>query len=383
MSVPLRMAGLDLKTFYGQQMHGSHGFWQGVTRYAVPQFKGRKEAFCPVNEQEDSEIIEAFGSKKPDSSHYLLHRVTAEKNTKHTTPVLLVHGAAVGGNSWAVDFDDDGQGVARYLFENGFTVYAITHSHSHGDNRIQAAQLADAVDRICEETGSRQVDVVCHSKGGIALRMWLQGLAGIPYIGNIRRALFLGVPNLGTDQVFRHPTQGFIGYMMGANIVMAYDQIWNMGMLLDTREYSIYKQGTFHGQAQLLYDWSGKVPVDPLEPDAEIAYHGGWGMFGYSRGIKQGMADGEYLIKKLDISSFPNQIEVALLAGTSHFFGTMPAENGAPSDGMVFAASALHDKPFVANGCRVIASDKVYVNHLELLYHKKVGEWVQECLTCQ
>jgi len=378
--MPLKMAGVDFKSDYGRHMNRDSGFYAETILCQVPGLKGIAEPFCSVNQHEDPAIVEAFGTRTPDSSHYLLHAAPVEKSPRRV-PVMLVHGAALNGNTWTVDFEEEGKGLARYLAEQGFQVFAVTFSHPHGDNRIQAVQLADAVRRVLERTGQPELDVVCHSKGGIAFRTWVQGLSKASYQGEVRRALFLGVPNLGTDQVFRRPSQAIMNHYLGFSGVIPYDMMWNMGIVVDTAEQSIYHDGTFRGQAQMLYDWAKTIPLDPLEVDAEIAYQGGWGMLGHSRGFAAALKDGGHFMDKLEKSSFPQDIEVALLAGTRHYIGTIPAETSAPSDGLVFTASALHDSVFRRAGCRILAEDEIVVNHLELFYDQNANEWVLKCLT--
>lgn len=378
--MPLKIAGIDFKTDYGRHMNRDSGFYSETVLCQVQSLKGVTEPFCLVNQHEDPAIIEAFQTRTPDSSCYLLHVAPSEKKPRQI-PVLLVHGAALNGNSWTVDFEEEGKGLARYLAENGFQVFAVTFNHPHGDNRIQAVQLADAVKRVLERTGQSKVDIVCHSKGGIAFRTWVQGLSRAVYNGEVRRALFLGVPNLGTDQVFRRPSQAIMNHYLGFSGVIPFDKMWNMGIIVDTTEQSIYKDGTFHGQAQMLYDWTKTIPLDPLEVDAEVAYQGGWGVLGHSRGFAAALADGGNFMDKLDKKGFPKEIEVALLAGTRQYIGTIPAETSAPSDGLVFTASALYDRPFCRAGCRIVARDEIMVNHLELFYDPNANEWVYKCLT--
>lgn len=376
----LKLSGMDLKSSYGQRLHGEQNFWTQIRLCHVPDLEGQQETFCNLNQHEDSQIIRMFGSAQPGADRYLLHTGPA-KNREKNIPVLLVHGAALNGNSWSIDFAETGVGLARYLTNKGFGVYGVSFAHPHGDNRIQAIQLAHAVDIIMKETGAEQIDLVCHSKGGIACRTWMQDLAPVKYRGQVRRLCLIGVPNKGMDLVFRHPMMSFLGHIFALSSVSAYDKMINMGMLMETARQSIYKDGTFQGQSQLLVKWTDRYALDPLEPDAEVVYHGGWGIFGHSRGIDAAIEDGGNFMEKLNHAPFPGTVEVALLGGSNQMYGALPGENCASSDGMILLESALYDEPFTRAHARVLTRDSLPINHLEILYDVRAADWVYECLT--
>lgn len=381
LSAPFKLAGIDLRTNFGQYFAGGTDFWSSIEPVHVPSLVGHKELFCSLNHHYDPELVSVFGPT-PDSSTCILHTAPWESDG-HPVPVLLVHGAALNGNSWVVDFEEDGEGLARYLSKQGFRVFAVTFSHTHGDNLIQAAQIAQVIELICERTACDQIDLVCHSKGGIVCRTWLQGMIGETYPGNVRRLVFTGTPNLGTDQVFRHPLLSVMGYTAGVSSVVAYDRMWIMGMLKNTTLESIYGEGSFRGQTQLLHEWAPSIPLDLLEPEVETTYYGGFGMFGHSRGIKQAIADGGHFLEKLNSLPFPSQVEVSILAGSSNSIGQMRGESCAPSDGMVFVQSASYIEPFVRSGCHLRAVDTIAVNHLEMIYNEKAAKWVLHQLTAE
>lgn len=378
-SAPLKAAGIDLKSGFGQYFPGGSDFWKDIELIKITSLDGHRESFCTLNQHKDPELINLFGAA-PDSSLCILHTAPWEPDG-HPVPVLLVHGAALNGNSWVVDFGDDGEGLARFLNKRGFRVFALTFSHPHGDNLIQAAQLAEAVRLICERTGCEKIDLVCHSKGGIACRAWMQGMIGAKYQGNVRRLVLTGVPNLGSDQVFRHPLLSIMSYTLGVSSVVAYDRMWIMGMLIDTTLESVYSEGSFRGQTQLLHEWAPAIPLDYMEPEVENTYYGGSGLFGHSRGIKQAIAEGGNFLRDLNNREFPCRVEVSIAAGSNHSFGQVPGEICAPSDGMVFVRSAVYDEPFTRSGCRLRAVDVIEVNHLEMIYHAKMADWVIHQLT--
>lgn len=81
----------------------------------------------------------------------------------------------------------------RRLVEEGFTVEEVTLPYSLlGDIRVAAQRLADAVDKAAP---GGQVDLVCHSAGGIVARYYLKFLGGAKRVGHV---VFLGSPHQGT-----------------------------------------------------------------------------------------------------------------------------------------------------------------------------------------
>ena len=103
-------------------------------------------------------------------------------------PVLLVPG-------WF----DTGADLARLsmrLQDAGWPtegVRAVTFAHRTGSNRDHAVELAAAVDSLRARTGAARVDVVAHSMGGLATRLYLRD-----HPGAVRRVVFLGTPHRGT-----------------------------------------------------------------------------------------------------------------------------------------------------------------------------------------
>ena len=139
--------------------------------------------------------ISPFGSATPDAKYYLLHYAAGWDSNRNAVPLLLLHGAGLDATSFCDVFALGYTGLQQQLLELGYRVFALSFSHPHGDNYYQALQLADAISRVRELTGAPQVDVLAHSKGGLAAWIYLAGLAGIPYNGEVRRYIMLGTPN--------------------------------------------------------------------------------------------------------------------------------------------------------------------------------------------
>ncbi|NIP56704.1 MAG: hypothetical protein GWM92_01215 [Gemmatimonadetes bacterium] len=104
-------------------------------------------------------------------------------------PVLLVPG-------WSDEASQLRALRERFIGEGwpGERVSAIEFRDPVGSNREHARELADALERLLEESGAPAADVVAHSMGGLALR-YLFAREGA---GLVRKVVFLGTPNRGT-----------------------------------------------------------------------------------------------------------------------------------------------------------------------------------------
>ncbi len=88
----------------------------------------------------------------------------------HLRPVVLVHGYAQNRGDFV--------SIARALRRRGFAhVFGFNYPwlSSIGAN---AARLRRFVDEVCEECGATQVDLVCHSMGGLVAMQYLHGEKG-------------------------------------------------------------------------------------------------------------------------------------------------------------------------------------------------------------
>ena len=104
-------------------------------------------------------------------------------------PVILVPG-------W-LESDSDLQLIRTRLLQAGWAedrIEAISFSDPVGSNREHAVELGLAVAAMLERTGSKEVDVLAHSMGGLAARWYILTQPD----HSIRRAVFLGTPHRGT-----------------------------------------------------------------------------------------------------------------------------------------------------------------------------------------
>ncbi len=104
-------------------------------------------------------------------------------------PVLLVPG-------WS-DTERDLAALRILLTAAGWTeesVMAVSFDDPFGSNRDHAEELARAARVLLERTGAERLDVVAHSMGGLATRVWLRnGGAAV-----VRRVVFAASPHHGT-----------------------------------------------------------------------------------------------------------------------------------------------------------------------------------------
>lgn len=361
--------------------HHSFSYWEQVEAGQISSVLNQPEPFCEVNEHADPEMVAAFGSHRPRPDQYLLYYARGWDSNTHQTPLLLVHGAGLDASSFTNLWDLGYTGLQQQLTALGYRVFAVCFAHSHGDNFIHAEQLAAAITRVKESCGCDQINLLAHSKGGIAARIYLSGLGATPYRDDVNHYLMLGTPNLGTDFAFRNTRASYMIYLTDANGVIAWDKINVCGCFKDVSARAVYQDGCFPGQSQILYRWDERYPLDLAQPDWWTSYYGGWGFISHSRGIDQAIKDGGSLIEKVNAHPLPADITLSLLAGDHHLFWQWaPGENSGPSDGIVFVESALYTDGMTAGGAKVKAKAVLPVNHIQLLYHYKVSAWVDSQL---
>lgn len=359
----------------------SSSYWAQAELLHVSGVFTQPEPFCEVNEHTDPELVTAFGSPRPRPDQCLLYYARGWNANQHQTPLLLVHGAGLDASSFTNLWSLGYTGLQQQLAALGYRVFAVCFSHSHGDNFIHAEQLAAAIARVKERCGCEQINLLAHSKGGIAARIYLSNLAATPYRHDVSQYLMLGTPNLGTDFPFRNTRAAYMIYLTDANGVLAWDKINVCGFFRDVSARAVYKDGCFPGQSQILYRWDDRYPLDTTQPDWWTSYHGGWGFISHSRGIDQAIKDGGCLIERLNAHPLPADITLSVLAGDRHLFWQWaPGESSGPSDGLVFVESALYTDGMTAGGAKVKARTVLPVNHMQLLYHYQAAAWVDSQL---
>lgn len=349
-----------------------------------------REPFVPSCRREVPEVKEAFGDAEPPSSLFLLHMYEGwDRAQDPRPPVLLVHGAVVDATRsfGAGGFQGRaGDGLAARLASSGRRVFAITFAHPHGDNWLASEHVANAIARVKTLTGARAVDVIAHSKGGTAVRLYASNLRKpgmTAYRGDIHRILFVGCPNDGIDVAFAYPNLSYFIIAKNGSGPVVFTEALVYGVWTDLRERSIYAGGAFPGQAQMLKRWDGIYGLyrgDDAQFDLETTYKGGRGQVSRSLGIDKAIKDGGDLVAKLEKTGLDKRIEVALLAGSKPAMLGYTGERRGPSDGIVLVRSALATDGLAKNGAQVLRKDVLHLSHIELVYAEPALKWIEEAL---
>lgn len=324
--------------------------------------------------QGDPEIIEAFGSREPDSQTILLHYAGPPERPRRGVPVLLVHGAGVSSIFWWKP-----KSLPQALRRVGFDVYFVTFPHNHDDNFIWTQQLDWALQRVRQLTDSTQVDVVAHSKGGIALALLLTELRQ-PWMRvsgeGIRKALFVASPLGGVDYSFRHPVLNWGLYAGGKNprlnAPISWEEMLVMGRWVSSGALS-FSAPHWPGQRQILARWDSDYAVPRF---SRATYEGHKGIVARGLGIDHYVNEGGRLIERLAAQPLTSEVEIGLLAGDRANVPFFLNERCGPSDGLVFVSSTLAVPPGTRVDHRVILP----LNHLQLVRHPRAHRWIAEFL---
>jgi triacylglycerol lipase len=313
--------------------------WAALERWEDPdRTLFRQEAFNTAITWTDADyspwIATAFGTGTPPSSHFLLHVGLAEP-TALGTPVLYVCGAGDNGSRGFIT-------MATHLDRLNRPVFAVTFAHPHGDAFQQAEVVADAIAAIKARTGADQVDVVAHSKGGIAATIYASHhagadwgnpdyeRAGTKYRGDVRNLVLIATPLGGIDTAYRWSSLNLYGlvadealapvawdryYPSGAVVPLLFDALADQDFLPDGAD-------VFPGQRQLLARQAPPLPGSQAwmgawaaQTDWRTTYEGGLGFVSRSQGIDAAIAAGGDLIARLEQVGVDPDVAVTLLAG--------------------------------------------------------------------
>ncbi|MCA9494996.1 MAG: hypothetical protein KC621_33945 [Myxococcales bacterium] len=315
--------------------------WDAVERWMDPdRTLFTQEAFNSAIAWQDTDyspwIATAFGDSTPHSSVFLLH-VGIHEPVATGTPILMVCGAGDNGSRGFVT-------LATHIDRLNRPVYALTFAHPHGDVFEQAEVVADAIEVIKQRTGAPQVDLIGHSKGGIAATIYASNLPGTAwgasayesvgthYRGDVRRLVLIATPLAGVDTSYRwtglnlyslDPDQALSVtswdryYPSTTAFPLVFDSLVDQDMMPDGADY-------FPGQRQLLarqpYSLAGQQPwlgLYAAQPDWLTTYEGGLGFLSRSDGIDAAKRAGGNVIEKLKQAGVDPSVEVFQLAGTN------------------------------------------------------------------
>ena len=111
----------------------------------------------------------------------------ASSSPQQRVPVLLVHGFVCNHRIW--------DAMLPALCDQGHTVLAINLEPLFTSIDDYAPQLERAVQVLRQQTGQKQVALVGHSMGGLAIRAWMRRYG----TAHAARAITLGTPHVGTQ----------------------------------------------------------------------------------------------------------------------------------------------------------------------------------------
>jgi len=357
------------------------------------------EPFHDNGKQSHRVIKEAFGSDAPNSKFFLLHYAPNWDKAKQKVPVLLVHGAGSQAfHSWchpyAMEVPDgnniDKPGLMKFLVDRGYSVFAITFSHPHGDNFLQAQQLANAISRIKSVTKGGpdfKIDIVCHSKGAMPVRIYLSSLGEdiakyawlTPYRNDVRKCVFVASPLKGLDTQFRYYAYSLAVLMKDIAAPMAPEWIVYLGSCHKLNGYN----DKFPGQSQMLHNWvddgigfnDQSMTVD-MDFTRNALYYGGTTALLSSDGIGAEIKKSGDVIGKLCDKGLAPGITCSILAGTKQDIDSVQigmwkipiGEFAASSDGVLFHRSATYVAGLTARGAKVATVRSLNLHHVGLIF---------------
>ncbi len=328
----------DAETF---TQDGDIKLWSVVERYDDPDNTlFHDESFNSGLSWKDTDvspfIATMFGTSTPSSSAFLLHRGLSA-SVGEGTPILFVHGAGDNGSRAFVTLATRFDRALRPTF-------VLTFAHPHGDLFLQAETIADALSVVVAATGAEQIDVVAHSKGGLAAAIYAAhgpeadwsndnyDAAGTAYRGDIRRLVLVATPLGGVDTAYRW--SGLNLFSTEADIAVA-PTSWNTWFpstvaffldQVDLADQDFQPDGLdlFPGQRQILRAQDAPLPgsqswlgLYALQPDWYTTYHGGLGLLSDSAGIEAAIADGGDVVGQLSARGVAPGVALYLLAGNS------------------------------------------------------------------
>ena len=351
-----------------------------------------QERYIPLVEHHAPEIRAAFKTGAPSSQLVLLHYAKGwkEAQAKHPDlpPVILVHGAGMSSNHCFAShpIEQPYEGLAARLTRAGRATFAVTFSHVHGDNYLQAEQLCNAIARVRQVTGAKKVDLVAHSKGGMPARIYLSSAGPkwtTPFRKDVRRYVMLGTPNGGIDVSFAYPNLNYWILEHKSPAPLSWTGGYYYGKWLDWADQNLYgPRSPFPGQAQMVARFRGRYGLTTAKGqlDVETTYEGGRGQVSEGFGIDRAIKDGGNCIAQLKTKPIHPSVELAALAGTGDWIMGLVGERRAPSDGLLLVSSALDTDSMTKGGATLIRRSMRRFNHLQLVYDPRANDWVEETL---
>lgn len=367
--------------------------WDKIETYRNTKSPFIQEKYLEKSRHENEEIVNAFGSKFPKTSDFLLH-YGKKWNSNKGKVVILIHGASDNATrAWVLPESLQGntsvRGLVDHLIDEGFRVFAITFPHKHGNLFYEAQHLASAIKIVKKQTGVEKVTLIGHSAGGIVARLYVSDyrLSGNwdKYSNDVETLITLATPHGGQDYIFRHTEMNYF-YMqdnMLANAPTSWDKILYYGAWIDIFQYSVYSEH-FPMQQQLLANLTAIHPLKMTSPDYYTTLYGGQGFVSHSLGINDAIQRGGNFISNLKMYPIPPDINTILIAGTRQDLPNIPdnvIEKDGPSDGLLFVISALDTSGMNhPQRTKPIKTLKVNENHVSITYSSSMKVLISDLI---
>ncbi len=121
---------------------------------------------------------------------FLGRALPARTGAERSRPIVLVHGFTQNRTNFVW--------LARALRRQGFgPFFGFNYDTIASPIEASAARLRDFVDGVLRQTGATEIDLVCHSLGGVVARTYVDLLDGHR---RVRRVVTLGTPHRGLRQ---------------------------------------------------------------------------------------------------------------------------------------------------------------------------------------
>lgn len=170
------------------------GFGATVTGDIVAQFKFEKLAPSDVGkflETLDRKLTPTYGLRRWHND-----KLTAiERPTGQKRVLLFIHGTFSNNDNLIGEINSTSEGKA--LLGRAVNHYDEVLTFDHPTLAVSPVLNALDVARLFADCPA-DVDVICHSRGGLVTRWWLEGFGASARQGN-RRAVMVGVPMGGTS----------------------------------------------------------------------------------------------------------------------------------------------------------------------------------------
>lgn len=149
-----------------------------------PAERSLADSKLPPSPGAETQVFDMFSTPHQEDLAQL-YAMPTQNAPAFQKPVLLVHGYNSGPNTWKnmrTWFTQNPENVDGGVVSSknpgaalnkDAKVFLMEYSRPFNSVRSNANELRAAVDRIAAATGSKEIDIICHSKGGLDARAYL------------------------------------------------------------------------------------------------------------------------------------------------------------------------------------------------------------------